>query len=279
MIAADGGCDAAEAQVFVAGAVAAFALSREPIDKSWYDELSRVSAVAADIAGIGSTHINHLTPRVLDIDELYRRMSGRGIAMIDTIQGPPRTAGPAVLLRQTSFRALAEPRLFRCADGRITEGSLRVRFGEVEARGVALTPRGRERYDTAMAHADPAAVWGTTSRPRMRSWPRRVWPTTVAATRRHPSSTRTSCPPRRPESSAPIWTATAAIPVPPTRSTIAATTWSGWPGQSDAISTTPTHSMKHRPRRLPHDQHQRATRPGPGGFRRDRGNRRPGRAG
>ncbi|KZS58785.1 VOC family protein [Mycobacterium ostraviense] len=160
VIAADGGCDADDAQSFVAAAVAAFALSREPIDKSWYDELSRVSAVAADIAGGGGTHINHLTPRVLDIDELYRRMSGRGIAMIDTIQGPPRTAGPAVLLRQTSFRALAEPRLFRGADGRITEGSLRVRFGEVEARGVALTPLGRQRYDTAMAHADPAAVWG-----------------------------------------------------------------------------------------------------------------------
>ena len=88
--------------------MAAFALSREPIDKCWYDELSRVSAVAADIAGVGSTHINHLTPRVLDIDELYRRMTDRGITMIDAIQGPPRTDGPAVLLRQTSFRALDE---------------------------------------------------------------------------------------------------------------------------------------------------------------------------
>ncbi|OIN78110.1 2-oxoadipate dioxygenase/decarboxylase [Mycobacterium malmoense] len=158
-LAAEGGCDADEAQAFVAAAVAAFALSREPIDKSWYDELSRVSAVAADIAGVGSTHINHLTPRVLDIDELYRRMTRRGIAMIDAIQGPPHTDGPAVLLRQTSFRALAEPRLFRGRDGTITRGSLRVRFGEVEARGVALTPRGRERYDAAMTAADPAAVW------------------------------------------------------------------------------------------------------------------------
>ena len=75
---------------FVAAAVAAFALSRQPIDRGWYDELSRVSAVAADIAGVTTTHINHLTPRVLDIDELYRRMSMRGIAMIDAIQGPPR---------------------------------------------------------------------------------------------------------------------------------------------------------------------------------------------
>ena len=159
VITADGGCDADEAPAFVAAAVAAFALSREPIDKSWYDELSRVSAVAADIAGVGSTHINHLTPRVLDIDDLYRRMTGRGITMIDAIQGPPRADGPDVLLRQTSFRALAEPRRFRLADGSVTDGTLRVRFGEVEARGVALTPKGRERYDAAMGTADPARVW------------------------------------------------------------------------------------------------------------------------
>ena len=158
-IAAEGACDAEEAEAFVAAAVSAFALSREPINKSWYDELSRVSAVAADIAGVGSTHINHLTPRVLDIDDLYRRMTQRGIAMIDAIQGPPRTDGPAVLLRQTSFRALAEPRLFRGRDATLAPGSLRVRFGEVEARGVALTPRGRARYDAAMAASDPAAMW------------------------------------------------------------------------------------------------------------------------
>lgn len=158
-ITADGGCPGDRAREFVAAAVAAFALSGEPIDRCWYDELSRVSAVAADIAGVGSTHLNHLTPRVLDIDELYRRMTGRGIAMIDAIQGPPRTGGPAVLLRQTSFRALAEPRRFRGPDGRITDGALRVRFGEVEARGVALTPKGRARYDAAMSAADPAAVW------------------------------------------------------------------------------------------------------------------------
>jgi uncharacterized glyoxalase superfamily metalloenzyme YdcJ len=159
MIAAEGGCDVDEADAFVAAAVSAFALSREPINKHWYDELSRVSPVAADIAGVCSTHINHLTPRVLDIDELYRRMTERGIAMIDAIQGPPRTDGPAVLLRQTSFRALAEPCLFRGRDGTVAKGTLRVRFGEVEARGVALTPRGRERYDAAMAAGNPTEVW------------------------------------------------------------------------------------------------------------------------
>jgi uncharacterized glyoxalase superfamily metalloenzyme YdcJ len=159
-IAAEGGCDTTTGQDFVARAVASFALSSEPVDRAWYTELTAVSAVAADIAGVSTTHINHLTPRVLDIDDLYRRMTERGIAMIDAIQGPPRWDGPDVLLRQSSFRALAEPRRFREADGTVTDGTLRVRFGEVEARGVALTRKGRERFDAAMATADPAAVWG-----------------------------------------------------------------------------------------------------------------------
>jgi uncharacterized glyoxalase superfamily metalloenzyme YdcJ len=158
-IAADAGADTARAEKFVADAVFSFALSREPIDRGWHDELAAISAVAADIAGVRSTHINHLTPRVLDIDELYRRMSARGITMIDAIQGPPSWDGPDVLLRQTSFRALAEPRRFREADGTVSDGTLRVRFGEVEARGVALTPLGRQRYDAAMAASDPAAAW------------------------------------------------------------------------------------------------------------------------
>ncbi|MBX7435280.1 VOC family protein [Mycobacterium sp. Y57] len=158
-IAADGGCPAEQADEFVAAAVSAFALSREPIDRAWYDELSAVSAVAADIAGVGTTHINHLTPRVLDIDALQRSMTARGIEMIDHIQGPPHTDGPQVLLRQTSFRALAEPRRFLLPDGTVTDDTLRVRFGEVEQRGVALTPAGRQRFDAAMAAPDPAAVW------------------------------------------------------------------------------------------------------------------------
>ena len=159
-IAEAGGAEPDRAEKFVADAVAAFALSREPIDRGWYEELTAVSAVAADIAGVTTTHINHLTPRVLDIDELYRRMTARGITMTDAIQGPPRWRGPDVLLRQTSFRALAEPRCFREAGGRVVDGTLRVRFGEVESRGVALTAKGRRRFDAAMATPDPARVWG-----------------------------------------------------------------------------------------------------------------------
>ncbi|WP_328392603.1 VOC family protein [Streptomyces sp. NBC_00390] len=144
----------AEAERFLHLAVQAFELCPEPIDKAWYETLERISAVAADIGGVRSTHINHLTPRVLDIDEFYRRMTGRGIEMIDTIQGPPRWKGPDVLLRQTSFRALAEPRSMRTADGRVVPGALKVRFGEVEARGIALTRRGRALYDDLLTRVD-----------------------------------------------------------------------------------------------------------------------------
>ncbi|RVX39018.1 putative glyoxalase superfamily metalloenzyme YdcJ [Nonomuraea polychroma] len=151
---ADGGLDDPAAAEFLTLATQAFELSREPVSRSWYAELERVSAVAADIGGVPSTHINHLTPRVLDIDALYARMGERGITMIDAIQGPPRWDGPDLLLRQTSFRALAEPRLFRKNDGRVVQDDLRVRFGEVEARGIAVTPAGRALYDDLAAELD-----------------------------------------------------------------------------------------------------------------------------
>lgn len=151
---AEDGLPEEDATRFLAGATAAFELSSEPVDRQWYERLAAVSAVAADIGGVTSTHINHLTPRVLDIDDLYARMTARGITMIDEIQGPPRWDGPDVLLRQTSFRALAEPRRMREPDGSVRTGELRVRFGEVEARGIALTRAGRDLYDELVLEVD-----------------------------------------------------------------------------------------------------------------------------
>lgn len=149
-----GGLHSAEADRLLELATAVFELSSEPVDRAWYERLTTVSGVAADIGGVRSTHINHLTPRVLDIDALYDRMTERGISMIDEIQGPPRWEGPDVLLRQTSFKALAEPRRFREADGSVVDGTLNVRFGEVEARGIALTAKGRDLYDRMLIEVD-----------------------------------------------------------------------------------------------------------------------------
>jgi uncharacterized glyoxalase superfamily metalloenzyme YdcJ len=152
--AAEGELPEPEATELLRLATAAFRLSDQPVDEDWYRHLERISSVAADIGGVPSTHVNHLTPRVLDIDELYRRMQARGIEMISEIQGPPAWEGPDVLLRQTSFRALAEDRVFRAADGSVHRGQLKVRFGEVEQRGIALTPRGRELYDRLVVEVD-----------------------------------------------------------------------------------------------------------------------------
>lgn len=51
-----------DAERFLHLAVQVFELSPEPVDKAWYETLEKVSAVAADIGGVRSTHINHLTP-------------------------------------------------------------------------------------------------------------------------------------------------------------------------------------------------------------------------
>ena len=148
------GLDLQEAEQLLVMATAAFKISDDPVDFEWYKKLEKISAVAADIGGVSTTHINHLTPRVLDIDELYVQMQARGITMIDEIHGPPAWEGPDVLLRQTSFRALAEKRTFSFADGTVGKRQLRVRFGEVEQRGIALTPKGRDLYDRMVASTD-----------------------------------------------------------------------------------------------------------------------------
>lgn len=155
---AHGGLEDADAEEFLRGATACFELSSEPVDRAWYATLAAISGVAADIGGVPSTHINHLTPRVLDIDDLYARMTRRGITMIDEIQGPPLWEGPDVLLRQTSFKALAERRRFRERDGSVVDGELSVRFGEVEQRGVALTHAGRDLYDAMIIESDTRAA-------------------------------------------------------------------------------------------------------------------------
>jgi uncharacterized glyoxalase superfamily metalloenzyme YdcJ len=95
-------------------------------------------------------HINHLTPRTLDIDALQAGMPNHGIAPKAVIEGPPRRNCP-ILLRQTSFKALEEPIVFKENAGEGAAGTHTARFGEIEQRGVALTARGRKLYDDLLA--------------------------------------------------------------------------------------------------------------------------------
>jgi len=147
----DGGLDEADAQRFVAEALETFRWHGDAtVSLHDYHALHRAHRLVADVVCFRGPHINHLTPRTLDIDAAQAEMQRRGIDAKAVIEGPPRRAVP-VLLRQTSFKALEETVSFPDAEGRLAPGTHTARFGEIEQRGLALTPKGRALYDACLA--------------------------------------------------------------------------------------------------------------------------------
>lgn len=144
---AQGGLNEADAQEFVAEALHTFRWhSESTVSLDDYRELHGLHRLIADVVAFKGPHINHLTPRTLDIDEAQAEMPRRGVSAKAVIEGPPPRKCP-ILLRQTSFKALEEPVRFAGADGASSVGSHTARFGEIEQRGVALTRKGRALYD------------------------------------------------------------------------------------------------------------------------------------
>ncbi|MGR4068475.1 2-oxoadipate dioxygenase/decarboxylase HglS [Billgrantia sp. C5P2] len=146
---AQGGLDEEQAERFIAEALETFRWHRDAtVDLETYEALHAEHRLIADVVCFRGPHINHLTPRTLNIDETQRRMPDAGMNPKAVIEGPPRRACP-ILLRQTSFKALEEE--IRFAGER--QGTHTARFGEVEQRGMALTARGRELYDSLLGDA------------------------------------------------------------------------------------------------------------------------------
>lgn len=138
-----GGLTDEQADRFVAEALETFHWHQDAtVDLGTYEALYAEHRLIADVVCFHGPHINHLTPRTLDIDEVQRRMPEAGMNPKEVIEGPPRRDCP-ILLRQTSFKALDES--IRFAGAR--QGTHTARFGEVEQRGVALTAEGRALYD------------------------------------------------------------------------------------------------------------------------------------
>ncbi|EYR78975.1 VOC family protein [Shinella sp. 838] len=157
----DGGLDAADAARFVTELLETFRWHDQAIvSTGMYKRLHDAHRLIADVVSFKGPHINHLTPRTLDIDKVQARMPEEGIAPKAVVEGPPTRTCP-ILLRQTSFKALEEAVSFVGADGTWQEGSHTARFGEIEQRGVALTPKGRALYDGLLtetrARVRPAA--------------------------------------------------------------------------------------------------------------------------
>jgi uncharacterized glyoxalase superfamily metalloenzyme YdcJ len=147
----DGGLADPDAFTFVAELLETFRWHAEAvIDSETYGRLLAAHRLVADVVSFKGPHINHLTPRTIDIDAVQAGMPAHDITPKEVIEGPPRRACP-VLLRQTSFKALDEPISFPTASGETVTGRHTARFGEVEQRGVALTAKGRALYDRLLA--------------------------------------------------------------------------------------------------------------------------------
>ena len=154
-----GGLSADEAAAFVAEALETFRWHSEAtVSHATYQALLSAHRLIADVVCFRGPHINHLTPRTLDIDAAQAAMQARGIEAKAVIEGPPRRRCP-ILLRQTSFKALQEPVLFPAGDS-ADAGTHTARFGEIEQRGLALTPKGRALYDRLLARAGGAGSTG-----------------------------------------------------------------------------------------------------------------------
>ena len=149
----DGGLDVTDSAAFVREAVAIFAWrKRAHVDLATYQALLAEHPLIADIVSFQGPHMNHLTPRVADIDAAHEMMAAEGLEIKDTIEGPPRREVP-ILLRQTAFKALTESVEFKTDDG-WEPAHHTARFGEIEQRGAALTRKGRALYDRCLAAKD-----------------------------------------------------------------------------------------------------------------------------
>ena len=139
----------AQAREFVHQALETFRWhSHATVDADTYYALHNEHRLIADVVCFPGCHINHLTPRTLDIDRVQALMPECGIVPKALIEGPPRREVP-ILLRQTSFKALEEPVVFAGEH----QGTHSARFGEIEQRGIALTPKGRALYDRLLNEA------------------------------------------------------------------------------------------------------------------------------
>ncbi|MFD1199300.1 VOC family protein [Brucella gallinifaecis] len=144
---ANGGLDETDAKTFVAEVLETFRWhDHANVSADLYHRLHDAHRLIADVVSFKGPHINHLTPRTLDIDAVQVQMPDRGINPKAVVEGPPTRKCP-ILLRQTSFKALEEEVSFVNSDGSWTPGSHTARFGEIEQRGIALTPKGRALYD------------------------------------------------------------------------------------------------------------------------------------
>ncbi|WP_271405934.1 2-oxoadipate dioxygenase/decarboxylase HglS [Tenacibaculum soleae] len=143
----NGGLNKEDAEIFIQEALQTFRWhDTATVDYEMYEALLGQHRLIADVVAFKGPHINHLTPRTLDIDKVQISMEARNITPKDIIEGPPTRKCP-ILLRQTSFKALTEKVIFKDNAKNKKTGEHKARFGEIEQRGAALTQKGLDLYN------------------------------------------------------------------------------------------------------------------------------------
>jgi len=146
-----GGLSHEDAQSFVTEILETFRWNIDAcVSAETFAALIASHRLTADVVSFKGPHINHLTPRTLDIDAAQSEMVALGLPAKAVVEGPPPRKCP-ILLRQTAFKALDESIRFPDQTGGWVKGQHTARFGEIEQRGAALTPKGRALYDQLLA--------------------------------------------------------------------------------------------------------------------------------
>lgn len=118
------------------------------LDRTQIDSYKRGSLPAHEVAD----QVVRLRQRLQRDDLALSKLRHSGFK--DFTEGPSEDT--PVLLRQDAYKALTEPVTFQNADGSIVETVHTARFGEIEQRFYATTPKGRALYDRCLAEADAA---------------------------------------------------------------------------------------------------------------------------
>lgn len=129
-------------------------------DRDWM----RLHFKHADRAALGEDSGNAIADEIIrtNAGKLLARLQQNDLALTqlkhsgfkDFTEGPSEDT--PVLLRQDAYKALTEPVKFRNADGSVVDAVHTARFGEIEQRFYATTPKGRALYDRCLAEADAA---------------------------------------------------------------------------------------------------------------------------
>ena len=119
-----------------------------------FRHLSRSAIDSYAIETVSESDITELAARLMNRlqqpEFALRHLNHAGFK--DFTEGP--SADTPVLLRQDSYKALTEPVTFREADGSTVDAEHTARFGEIEQRFYATTPKGRALYDECLINAD-----------------------------------------------------------------------------------------------------------------------------